>query len=149
MINYYSNKNEWSDDDNNHNFDEINYLQELSHTKIINSCVFHYDHLINAQLLSEKSLLQLEMPTVNSTQSQNLNSESTDSTSIRQNVNKTYSTMLKLICRGLVGGIKDSDMYISSTIEDDDMSKTSDNSKSTPGMITASTTSEKYQHCKK
>jgi hypothetical protein len=60
--NYYSNKNEWSDDDNNHNFDEINYLQELSHTKIINSCVFHYDHLINAQLLSEKSLLQQEMP---------------------------------------------------------------------------------------
>jgi hypothetical protein len=89
------------------------------------------------------------MPTINSTQSQDLNSEQTDSTNIPQNMNKNYSTMLKLICRALVGGTNYSDIYVSFKIEDDDMSKTSDNSKSTPGMITASTTSEKYQHCKK
>ncbi len=74
MINYYSN-NEWSDDDNDYNFNEVNCLQELLHTKIINKCVFHHDHLINAQLSSEKSLLQQEMTTINITQSQYFNLE--------------------------------------------------------------------------
>jgi hypothetical protein len=133
IINYYSNK-EWSDDDNNYNFDETNCLQELLHTKIINRCVFHHDHLINAPLLSEKSLLQQEMPTINCTQSQDLNLEQTDSTNIPQNMNKTYSTMLKLICGALVRGTNYSDIYVSSDIEDNDTSKTSNNSTSTTGI---------------
>jgi hypothetical protein len=133
LINYNSN-NEWSDDDNDYSFDEIDCLYELSHTNIINRCVFHHDHLINPQLLSEKSLLQQETPTINSTQSQDLNLEQTDSTNIPQNMNKTYSTMLKLMCRALVGGTKYGDIYVSSKIEDDDMSKTSNNSTSTTGI---------------
>ena len=67
------------------------------------------------------------MPTIYSTQSQDLNLEGADLTNIPQNINKTYSTVLKLICGALVRGTKYSDMYVYSKIEDDDMSKTSDN----------------------
>jgi hypothetical protein len=42
--------------------------------------------------------------------------------------------MLKLICRALVGGTKYIDFYVSLEIEDDDMSKTSNNSTSTTGI---------------
>jgi hypothetical protein len=52
------------------------------------------------------------MQTISSTQSQDLNLEGRDFTNIPQNINKTYSTMHKLICGALVGGTNYSDVYV-------------------------------------
>jgi hypothetical protein len=43
------------------------------------------------------------------------------------NINKTYSTMLKLIFGALVGGTKYRDIYITSDIKEDDTSTASNN----------------------
>ncbi len=49
-------------------------------------------------------------------------------------MDKTYSAMLKLICRALVGGTNYSYIDVSSKIEDDDTSKTSNNGTSSTGI---------------
>jgi hypothetical protein len=48
-------------------------------------------------------------------------------TNVKGNTDKTYSTMLKLISGALVGGTNYSEIYITSDIEEDDTSTTSDN----------------------
>jgi hypothetical protein len=48
-------------------------------------------------------------------------------TNVQENTDKTYSTMLKLISGALVGGTNYSEIYITSDIEEDDTSTTSDN----------------------
>ncbi len=48
-------------------------------------------------------------------------------TNIQGNTDKTYSTMLKLISGALIGGTNYSEIYITSDIEEDNTSTTSDN----------------------
>jgi hypothetical protein len=65
--------------------------------------------------------------TINDTRTQDINPTGTDYVNLTQNINKTYSTMLKLISRALVGGAKCSDINVTSDGEDDDISRTSEN----------------------
>ncbi len=87
--------NNRSDDDGDYNFDKRH--EELSHPEIIDRCKFNHGHLINARLSSNRSLLQEEMLTDNNTKTQDLNPTGTDNVNVTQNINKTYSTMLKFI----------------------------------------------------
>ncbi len=51
---------EWSDDENEVNFDAMNTEEEYSHAKIINQCDFGQRHLIDACMSSNITLLQQE-----------------------------------------------------------------------------------------
>jgi hypothetical protein len=56
--------------------------------------------------------------------------------------------MLKLISGALVGGTKYSDIYVTDIKEDD--TTTASNNRSVPQVnITAMTSTEKFQHCRK
>jgi hypothetical protein len=57
--------------------------------------------------------------------------------------------MLKLISGELVGGTKYSDMYVTSNIKEDDTLTASNNRSSNTVNITAITSTEKFQHCRK
>ena len=84
-------------------------------------------HIINAQLSSDKSILQEEFTKSNGTERQDPTLNGKDLTNVQKNINKTHSTMLKLISEALVGGTKYSDIYVTSDIEKDDMSTASNN----------------------
>jgi hypothetical protein len=126
LIHHYSN-NEWGSDDNNDYIDDILCYQELLHLEIIDRCKFNNGHIINAQLSSDKSILQEEFTTVNGTARQDPTLNGKDLTNVQKNIDKTYSTMLKLISGALVGGTKYSDIYVTSDIKEDDTSTTSNN----------------------
>jgi hypothetical protein len=87
------------------------------------------------------------MLTVNHTKTQDFNPTGTENVNLMQNINKTYSTMLKFIPGTLVGGAKYSDIYVTSDDEDDDISRTSENN-TILQKITAITTIKRYQHCR-
>ncbi len=48
---------EWSDDEDEVNFDDMNIEEESSHAKIINQCDFGQRHLIDARISSNMTLL--------------------------------------------------------------------------------------------
>ena len=50
--------NWWSNDENDMEDDSINIYDEYSHSKIINRCDFGQNHLIQARLSSNNSLIQ-------------------------------------------------------------------------------------------
>jgi hypothetical protein len=64
-------------------------------------------------------------------------------TNIQGNTDKTYSTMLKLISGALVRGTNYSEIYITSDIEEDDTSITSDNR---PSNTTKHHSNEKHRN---
>ncbi len=72
--------------------------------EIIDRCEFSNGHFINAQLSSDKSILQDEFTTIYGTERQDPTLNRKDLTNVQKNVNKTYSTMLKLISGALIGG---------------------------------------------
>ncbi len=88
--------------------------------EIINRCNFQHDHIINAQLLSQKSLIQQDIPAqTNTEEKQNINTEEvTNQTKIPLNQNRTYSTMLKLKSGALVGWTNYCDVYTTSDMGD-------------------------------
>ncbi len=90
---------------NDSSFDDTLLLGELSQLEIINRCNFRHDHIINARLSSQKSLIQQDIPAqTNTEEKENINTEEgTNQTKIPLNQNRTYSTMLKLISGALVG----------------------------------------------
>ncbi len=61
MVYIYSGDEYSSDDGNNDNIDDILCYEELSHSEIINRCKFSNDYILNAQLSSDKSILQEEV----------------------------------------------------------------------------------------
>ncbi len=126
MIHHYSN-NEWSGDDNDDYIDDILCYQELSYLEIIDRCKFSNGHFINARLSSDNSILQEEFTTINGKERQDPTLNGKDLTNVQKNINKAYSSMLKLISGALVGGTKYSDMYVSSDIKEDDKSTASNN----------------------
>jgi hypothetical protein len=63
-IHHYS-KDEWSGDDSNDYIDDILCFQELLHSEIIDRCKFSNGHIINAQLSSDKSILQSKFTPIN------------------------------------------------------------------------------------
>ncbi len=126
MIHHYSD-DEWGGDDNNDYIVDILCYQELLHSEIIERCEFSNGQVINARLSSDKSILQEEFTTINGTERQHPTLNGKDLTNIQKNINKTYSTMLKLISRALVGETKYSDIYVTSDIKEDDTSTTSNN----------------------
>jgi hypothetical protein len=67
-------------------------------------------------------------------------------TNIQGNTDKTFSTMLKLISGALVGGTNYSEMYITSDIEEDDTSTTSDNRPSYTTKHHSNDKHESFQH---
>jgi hypothetical protein len=81
LIHHYSN-NEWSRDDNDDYFDEVLCYQELLHSEIIDRCKFSNGHIINAQLSSDKSILQEEFTTINGTERQDPTLNGNDLTNI-------------------------------------------------------------------
>ena len=108
-----------SDDD----LDIYNVLQsqELSHSEIINRCNFNQRHIINARLSSKKSIIQKEISTNTkntNTSEQQHTTPQPNNTNLLQYGTKTYSSMLKLICGTLVGGISYHDVYTVHDIED-------------------------------
>ncbi len=78
-----------------------------------------HDHIINARLSSDKSLIQQDNPALNNTERQDITAEGTDPTKIPHIQNRTYSTMLKLICGALVGGTKYCDIYMAPDMGED------------------------------
>jgi hypothetical protein len=68
--------------------------------------------------LSDKSFIQQDNPALNNTERQDI-AEGTDFTKIPHNQNRTYSTMLKLICGALVRGTKYCDVYMASDMGED------------------------------
>ncbi len=94
---------------------------------IIDRCKFSNGHIFNAQLSSDKSSLQEEFTTINGTERQDPTLNGKDLTNVQKNINKTYSTMLRLISKALVGGTKYSDIYVTSDIKEDDTSTASNN----------------------
>jgi hypothetical protein len=97
------------------------------HSEIIGRCKFSNGHTIYAQRSSDKSILQDEFTTINRTEKQDPTLNEKDLTGDQKNINKTYSTMPKLIAGALVGGAKYSDIYVTSDIKEDDTSTTSNN----------------------
>ena len=95
-MHHYSN-NKWSSDDNNDYIDAILCYQELLHLEIIDRYKFSNGHIINAQLSSDKPILQEEFTTINCTERQDPTLNGKDLTNVKKNINKTYSTMLKFI----------------------------------------------------
>jgi hypothetical protein len=69
--------------------------------------------------LSDKSLIQQDIPAINNTERQDITAEGIDPTKIPHNQNRTYSTMLKLICGALVGGTKYYDVYMAPDMGED------------------------------
>jgi hypothetical protein len=51
---------EWSEDEDEVNFDAMNTEEEYSHAEIINQCDFGQRHLIDAHISSNTTLLQQE-----------------------------------------------------------------------------------------
>ncbi len=128
MIHIYSDDEYSGDDDNSDNIDEILCYQELSHSEIIKRCDFSNSHISNARLSSDKSILQEEHTMIDGTEAQDSTLNGKDLSNVQRNTNKTYSTMLKLISRALVGGTNYSEIYNACGIEKDDMSTASSNS---------------------
>jgi len=149
LIHIYSDNEYSSDDDNDHYIDDILCYQELSHSEIIDRCKFSNGHIINARLSSDKSVLQEEFTTINGTERQYPTLNGKDLTNVQKNINKTYSTMLKLISGALVGGTKYSDIYITSDIEEDDTSTPSNNRSSNTSKHHSNDQYRKFQHCRK
>ena len=99
----------------------IHYYQEDYLTlKLSTNATFWHDHIINAQLLSDKSLIQQDIPAQRNTEKQqDINTEEgTNKTNIPLNQNRTYSTMLKLISGALVGRTNYCDVYTASDMGD-------------------------------
>ncbi len=94
MIHHHKD-NEWSGDDNDDYIHDILCYQELLHSKIIDRCKFSNGYIINAQLSSDKSILQDKFTTINGTERQDPTLNGKDLTNVQKNINKTYSTMLK------------------------------------------------------
>ena len=100
---------------------DILQSQELSHSEIINRCNFNQRHIINARLSSKKLIIQKEISTNTkntNTSEQQHTTPQPNSTNLIQCGTKTYSSMLKLICGTLVGGISYHDVYTVHDIED-------------------------------
>ncbi len=95
--------------------------------EISDRCKFSKGHNINALLSSDKSILQDEFTTIYGTERQDPPLNGKDLTNVQKNINKTYSTMLKLISGALVGGTKYCDIYVTSDIKEDDTSTASNN----------------------
>ena len=106
--------------------------------EIINRCNFWHDHIINARLSSDKSLIQQDIPVqTNTEEQQDINTEEvTNQTKIPLNQNRTYSTMLKLISGALVGWTNYCDIYTASDMGDDYRSraKTRENNITVPTL---------------
>ncbi len=117
----------YSDDDNDDYIYDIFGYQELSHSEIIDRCKFSNGHILNAQLSSDKSILQEESTTIDGTEWQDSTLNGKDLSNVQRNTNKTYPTMLKLISGALVGGTNYSEIYVTCVIEEDDTSTASNN----------------------
>ncbi len=69
--------------------------------------------------MSDKSLIQQDIPALNNTERQDITVKGTDPTKIPHSQNRTYSTMLKLICGALAGGTKYCDVYMAPDMGED------------------------------
>jgi hypothetical protein len=103
----------------------MNQNEEYSHSEIIHRCNFGANHLINARLSSESSLLYQPDSSSHDATRQCLTATNIDDYHRTEDTMKTFPTMLKLISGLLVGGVKYSDIYIESN-NDDDTSTTND-----------------------
>ncbi len=113
---YCFSNNYYSDDENDTELDPINIYDEYSHREIINRCDFGQNHMIHARLSSNKSLIQEQVQTSikNNVLSSDPNNGN-DGPSTQQ-TNKTFLTMLKLICGALIGGVNCEEIYMDSDL---------------------------------
>ncbi len=104
---------EWSDNEDEVNFDTMNAEKEYSHAEITNQCDFGQRHLIDACISSNTTLLRQEgLSTFTETSDSGLNSDNVNGDISTMHTIQTLLTMLKLISGTLVGGANCSDMYI-------------------------------------
>ena len=94
--------NDCSDNENDTEIDSIDIYDEYSHSEIIDRCDFGQNHLIHARLSSNKPIIQEQVE--NNIENNVSNSVPTNGAQSTQKTNKTYPTMLKLICGALIGG---------------------------------------------
>ncbi len=97
------------------------------HSEIIDRCKFSNGHIINAQLPSDKSILQDKFTPTYGTERQDPTLNGKELLKVQKKTNITYSTMFKLISEALVGGTKNCDFYVTSDIKEDDTSTASNN----------------------
>ncbi len=93
---------------------------EYSHSEIIHQCNFGFSHLINAPLTAETSLQnQSQHLHTQDTTHHCLNSNDINSHHRTGDTTKFIPTMLKLISRTLVKGVKHSELHIDSNEEEE------------------------------
>ncbi len=102
---YCFSKSYYSDDENDTELDPINNYDEYSHREIIDRCDFGQNHMIHTRLSSNKSLIQERVQT--SIKNNLLSSDQNNGNDgpSKQQTNKTFPTMLKLIHGALIGGV--------------------------------------------
>jgi hypothetical protein len=109
---------EWSDDEDEVNFDAMNTEEEYSHAKIINQCDFGQRHLIDARLSSNTTLLQQEeLSTFTEMSDSGLNSDDVNGDISTMHTIQMFLTMLKLMSGTLVGDANYSNIYIDSNVK--------------------------------
>jgi hypothetical protein len=94
--------NDCSDNENDTEIDSIDIYDKYSHSEIMDRCDFGQNHLIHARLSSNKPIIQEQVE--NNIENNFSNSVPTNGAHSAQKTNITYPTMLKLICRALIGG---------------------------------------------
>ncbi len=109
---------EWSDDENNFDYDVMNTDEQYSHAEIINQCDFRQIHLIDARVSSNTTLLQPRKNTLTTSDSVSDKGDINDD-HLTQQQHKTFPTMLKLISGTLIGGADFSEIYIDPGDEDE------------------------------
>ena len=114
---YYS-STEWSDDENDFDYDFMNTEELYSHAEIIDQCDFRQVHLIDPHVYSNTTLLQPRENTLSTSDSVSDRGDINDGDHPIQQEHKTFPTMLKLISGTLVGGADFSEIYIDPGDED-------------------------------
>jgi hypothetical protein len=147
-MSFYCRDDDWSDDENDVEFDSMHKHEEYSHSEMIHQCNFGFRHLINARLSSKASLQYQADSITHETTPHCLNSNDIDNDYGTDVTIKSFPTMLKLISGTLVGGVKYSDLYIDSN-EGEDTSSTTVMLQIVTKAMTRTTINIKYQHYQK
>ena len=118
-LNIYYSTAEWSDDDNDFDYDFMNADKLSSHAEIIDQCDFRQVHLIDSHVYSNTTLLQPRENTQFTSDSVSDQGDINDGDHPKQQEHKTFPAMLKLISGTLVGGADLSEIYIDHGDEDE------------------------------
>jgi hypothetical protein len=138
-----------SGDDNDDYIDDILCYQELLHSEIIDRCKFSNGHIIKAQLSSEKSILQEEFTTINGTERQDPTLNGKDLTKFKRilikHTQQCSSSYLEH-WSGEQSTVRFTPLLISKKMTCQPQGTTD---QVTQVNITAMTSTEKFQHCRK